>query len=496
MEAETARDKNIVKQILTYIPGSIVPALISIVTTTIFTRVFSAAEYGLFSLFLMIATTFRLVTTMWLIPSSARDLSAEQSEEGRRKIKAVVQVGIWVILCGDAVLGTAALLFLQPLLGAGQQSLMLPMIAYVMASSVFEVVNSLFTAEMRAKEYVSFKLTDSLVTLGLRLLFVLTAINMDVRAMFWSVFISAAVLSPLMWAKAGIPPVTIIFREIQNKLNWSYIIRLLKYGLPMTFWFFSSTLLDGGARYVLQYYLGPREVGIYDANYRMIGGTVSLLLVPAVLSLHPYLISISATGNKRKIGQVIEFILEKMLILGLAAVGLVLIFHKDIAYLLVGPEFREGSGIMPIALAGIVIGNMGSFTHKPFEIEKKLKWMLVMSVISAVANLILNFMMVPWMGYMGSALATLASYVIYALGTAALGRRLIDWHIGWRKLAPYFMAISAGVSAIFFLRRAIEKYSYVAGLGLALVLACLLGFLVVKLSFKWSSSLVDSKAKP
>lgn len=467
-----ADNSGILKQIATYAPGSLIPAALTLVTSMVFTRIFSASAFGVYSLFLIVANTFKLVLTVWLSQSTGKFLPPEKGPEGQQKIKDAILVSISVIFASETLLGAFALAIAKPYFPADQGSFFLPVVAFVAVSSTFDLFSNIFAAERKAKQYVSYKLIDSIATFALRLLLTSAAFKMDIKVMLWSVVISNATLLPIMWAKASLTSPRKLISVLASRDTWKVLRSFLGYGLPMTIWYFAGMLLDVGDRYVLNFFLGSASVGIYDANYRLINGTVSLIVTPITITLHPYLMSISGSGNKRQIEHIIGVIIENLFLLGALAVGLVAIFHKDIALLLLGPEFREGSGIMPIVLVGILFFNIGTFAHKPFEIASRTTPMVVFALVSAIANLAFNFLLIPLVGYIGAAYATLLSYLLYTVCVGSLGRKIYPWKIDMKRTIARAAIVMAGVGAIWLLRYYLRRIPYGWSTGISVLVSC------------------------
>ena len=485
--------RSILRQILTYLPSSVIPAVLTFGTSMIFTRIFSTEEYGIYSLFLVVAVSLRGLTTMWLQHGIGRYLPPEETKAGQIQIKSVIIISISILFVSDLTLGMIVILFVKPYFADNFQVFFLPFILFIITTSIFEIFSTIFPAEMKAKEFVFYKLFDSTFTFFFRLIVVLTFFSRDIKIMFWSVVISNGILIPLMWYRAGLQSILSLPAIIKIKENWKYIGTFMSYGFPMTLWYFSSVLLDVSDRFVLKYYLGNDVVGFYDANYRLIAGTVGLVLMPITLTLHPLLMKKSGTGNKKETGEVIEFIIENLFLVGLLFVCLVFIFHRDIALIALGSEFRLGSSIMPIVLAGCIFFNIGTFAHKPFEVEKKINIMLIVAIVSAILNLVLNFILIPFIGYIGAAYATLIAYIFYTILVGILGRQLIPWSIDLYKIFSKSVLLLTSMIAIFYIRNYVENcFSYLFGLLISLVLACVISvfflFQIIKISNKYVKS--------
>jgi O-antigen/teichoic acid export membrane protein len=370
-----------------------------------------------------------------------------------------------------------------PALGEGQRSFLAAMIGFVVVSSVFELLAMVLVAEHRATAYSTFRVTDSVLTFALRLLLVSALVRMDLTLMFWSVVMSNAVLVPLMWRRTRFPPPGRIIGLLRSPQTRRLVRAFLVFGVPMTVWFFSGVLLDVGDRVVINNVLGPAAVGVYDASYRLIAGTAVLMVVPVTITLHPYLMSVSGSGDAEKIAKVIGTIVETLALVGLLAVGLTYLFSADIANVLLGPEFRAGHVIMPLVLAGVLFNNIGTFTHKPFEIVGRTRPMVAYGLLAAAFNIALNLVLVPRVGIIGAAYATLAAYLLYAVAVGVAGRRIFPWRLDLRRVLEYSVVIVVGVVAVDRGRAALDGRPQWLGLGLAVVAGglltswCLVGLL-------------------
>lgn len=178
------------------------------------------------------------------------------------------------------------------------------------------------------------------------------------------------------------------------------------------------------------------------------------MVAPVTITLHPYLMGISGSGDANRIGRVIGTIVENLFLLG--------------------PQSREGSIVMPIVLVGVFAFNTGTFAHKPFEIVGRARVMVTFGVVSAAANLVGCFVLIPQVSHIGAAYATLMAYVLYTVGVGALGRRLFPWRIDVRRVAVHGGIICGGVAAICLLRAAMGGLPYLWGLAVTVLASCVL----------------------
>ena len=163
-------DQSLLKRIVIYIPSSIVPAMLTLATSIIFTRIFSPVAWGKFSLFLVYAAPIELLFIEWLDQSIGKFLPPEQAPQDRRRVKDAIFLSMALIFVSETVLAVGVLAVGHFFLAPEWRSFLLPTSLFVIVSSLFDVIAIVFAAESRAKEYTSYQLFDSVATFALRLL--------------------------------------------------------------------------------------------------------------------------------------------------------------------------------------------------------------------------------------------------------------------------------------------------------------------------------------
>lgn len=472
----------LLKRIVIYLPGSVVPAVLALVTSMVFTRIFTAAEFGMFSLAAIVfAVPLKVVSTTWLVQSVTKFLPPVTDQDERRTVLDAVLLTSVLIVLAQSALGALAYAAGHFVLSDQWRPFLLPALLFIIVTSLFEILSALFTAEARAGSYTTFKLSDSVLTLALRLVMVSGLMSMDVTLMIWSVVISNGLLIPLMWRRVGLARplrAAAAFRSVETRrLSRSFV----GFGFPMTLWLFASILLDVGDRWVIKLLLGSGAVGIYDASYRLIAGVAALMVVPVTITVHPYVMSLVGASDTRRTGRVIGFVVDNLSVVAVFAVGFTFVLRDDIGMVLLGPEFREGSKIMPAVLAGVFLANIGTFAHKPFEIVGRTRPMVLTAFGAAGVNLALDFLLIPFMGYAGAAYATLISYLLYTIGVGLLGRRIIPWHMNVRRVLGQGTVIVLGFGAIEWFRRTTDPHYALDLLGTLVGTTIVAGFVAWQL---------------
>lgn len=424
---ETLNLRLLAVQVLGYVPGSILPAFISLASAAIFTRVFSAGEYGQYSLIISVTALVTAMSSQWLQQAVNRYLPTTTSEAERQRIKQVTAAGV-VVICGLlAGAGTLAYILLPLTMPPQWQGFFLPAALLVIATGAFNPVGVVLQAEMQARRFSYYNLANAAGKLVLSLLIIFT-VSREPAGMVWGAALSAILLLPALWRQAGMPALTVL-RRADWPSYWIGIKRFATYGFPMIGWFLAATLLNVGDRYVIQWFRGSAEVGIYSANYNLIQGAVGLVAAPVLLAAHPFLMRAWGEGDKENAGRWLGTIAEWFALAGIMLVGATWLFSSDLATWFLGAEFRAGHVIMPAVIAGVVAWQLGMYAHKPLEFAERTTLMFILSLMVAVLNLVLNIIFVPMYGYTAAAYTTLIGFVTYAIITGIAGRRFLRWRV-------------------------------------------------------------------
>lgn len=467
--------------IVNYIPGIVVPTLIGLLSTAIFTRIFNADEYGKFSLAFSIATLVAAMSSQWIQQAVNKFIPAttNTSELSCHKMT----------IAGSIVYESFLLIFLfiiiYPFLADSVSSVWLPLVApaaiFAFALFVVNVLLSTLQAQMKAKRYSFFNFMNATLRFILSLAIVFLLYR-NVNGLLWGGSVGLLLMLPFMWRAAELPGIMDVFHAHRTHF-WEGLRKYAIYGLPMTGWYLAANVLSVSDRYIIQWFRTSSEVGIYAANYNLITGAVALVSMPITLAVHPFLMEAWGGGDKDKSGRWLAIIIELYSIGGFLLVGSVWLFHRDLALLLLGAEFRSGSVILPIVIAGVVVWQMSTYAHKPLEFTGKSKQMMTICAFSALVNIILNLIFVPLYGFVAAAYTTLVSYILYTFIVSYISKKILIWKINWTKVAYNYCIIALGLLLINAVRSYLpEQSNIMIRLAPTIVMMLSLVLIVLKLN--------------
>lgn len=181
----------------------------------------------------------------------------------------------------------------------------------------------------------------------------------------------------------------------------------IEYGLPLMLTAVLSWIVNFADRYVINYYLGANQVGIYNANYAL-GAKFFLLLSPLFLILlTPKVYSNIKIQNKKL--EIIKYA-RVFYVISIPILVLVYFLKEFIGLFLLSEQYSSGFFVIFwIALAHVFLVVLQLY-ETLFYSEKETKFIFIGNLFAALSNLVLNFALIPTYGIYGAALSTLIAF--------------------------------------------------------------------------------------
>ncbi len=429
--------KRLASQTAIYGLSSIFGRLLNYLLVPIYTRVFLKAEYGVVNElyayvgFLMIVFTYGMETAFFRYVKEKGNSSK------------VFSTAVISLLSSSLVLVTLFIGFSQPIANILQYPNHSEYIIWFALVLGFDAVAAIPFANLRYEErpirFAVIKLLNIFTNIGVVLFFVILApkwadssnfvasiYNPDIRIGY--IFIGNLAASSLT--------LLLLLPEFL-KLKWEFDLQLWKrmfwYALPLMVAGFAGVANEMLDRILLKYLLpydligNQAQIGIYGACYKL--SILMTLFVQAFrYAAEPFFFAQSNQSNAKDTYAVVMryFVAFGVLIF----LGVMLFI--DIFKIFIGEDFREGLPIVPILLLANLFLGMYYNLSIWYKLTDKTKIGAKIAVIGAGITLILNVLLIPSIGYMGSAWTTLACYITM-VGISYLWSRkyyLIPYEIG------------------------------------------------------------------
>ena len=205
--------------------------------------------------------------------------------------------------------------------------------------------------------------------------------------------------------------------------NFTGIKDYLTYSIPTVPLLLSTWIVTSSDRYIISFFKDHASVGAYSVAYG-VGDFVYFFLSPVGLVLNPTIFSLWQQGQGTRAREFMRRALKLFLLFAVPASIGASFLAQPIILLLSTPEMaNQGYLIVPLVASSMVVFGIAGILGQVFALHKDTKRIGFIWIVAAVSNITANFILVPIMGIIGAAVATLASYLEALFLILILGRR-------------------------------------------------------------------------
>ncbi len=241
------------------------------------------------------------------------------------------------------------------------------------------------------------------------------------------------------------------------RAGWNFSVTvwktLLRYSLPLLVAGLAGIINETLDRIMLKRILFDQvgkqaaltQVGIYGACYK-VSIIITLFIQAFRYAAEPFFF---AQEKEKDPKQIYARVMTYFVIVCAAIFLGVLLYLDIIKHFLQNEQYWQGLTVVPILLfANICLGIFYNLSVW-YKLTEKTRFGAYISVMGAVITIILNYLLIPKLGYVGSAWATLACYASMAIVSFLIGRRYYRIPYDLRKVALYL----GGALLLYFISR-------------------------------------------
>lgn len=317
-------------------------------------------------------------------------------------------------------------------------------------------------AWLRANEkpmrYAVIRILNVAINLGLNIFFLLVLPNLienDAASMFAGIYKPDFQIAYIFISNLIASGITFLLM-LQPYLKSSYYFdfdlfkKMMKYSWPVLVAGVAFSINEVFDRILLKKLLDPSiseaKVGMYSACYKL-GLFMTLFATAFRMGIEPFFFSHSDSENPQKTyAQITNY----FVIIGSVILLTVIVFADVLKELFVRDEaYWEAMSIVPIiVLASFFLGIYHNLSVW-YKVTDKTRYGALISVIGAIITIGINYIFIPTIGYMASAIATLLAYGTMMVLSYYLGKSRYPVPYNFRKIL-FYLGLSTLFSAIAF----------------------------------------------
>jgi O-antigen/teichoic acid export membrane protein len=443
-ETQRAARRTLLAHSLIYFPAVAGPAFLGFATLAILTRLLAPAEYGRYALAVAAATSMTGILGDWLMPSLMRFLPEHETDLAEKNFLRQM-MGMATLTSLVAGLGVIALVA-----AAAPFRYSAAAASLTVAWIICRLCMAELRAALRSGTFSVASLSTAVGTLGVGL--ALYAITRDAVSFLWGGAIANAVTAlvflGMRWRGA-------LGGRRESASDRSRVREVLQFGIPIAVTAVGSQALFLADRYLLVFLRGDAAVGLYSPTYNIAERIMNLTFAPVLSAVYPLAARSWATKDRDGARDHLELGQRLFIIIGGWVAGSLVVFSSDIVAVVLGSGYHQAAPVTGIVALGSFSWYLATLFHQGLEMAKRTRVITVLVVSCAVANILLNLVLIPHFGYLGSAWATVASYVAYAFVAYGIGLRIVGTQI--RLAVDTLVRVLVFAGLIYLARRAIPE---------------------------------------
>jgi O-antigen/teichoic acid export membrane protein len=440
--------KKLAGQTAVYGLSSIVGRLLNYLLVPLYTRIFAPEVYGIvtelyaYVTFLLILLTYGLETGFFRFA---------QDKTNFDKVYTSILTSITVT---STVFIGLLILFLKPIANVMQYGTHPEYILWLGLIVALDAFISIPFAKLRlqnkAWKFAIIRLVNIGINIGLNLFFLVLCPKLLISnpdSIFLKIYSPAIGVGYVFVSNlvANILTFLMLLPEIFNvKLRFDYQLlkQILKYSAPLLIAGFAGMINETLDRVLLKHLVpdglnAMAQLGIYGANYKL-AILMTLFIQMFRYAAEPFFFNNKNESNARELyAKATKYFIIAGLIIFLGVM-----MYIDVIKYFIDVDYHEGLKVVPVLLlANLFLGIFFNFSiwYKLNDMTKYGAWL---AIIGAFITIVLNVILIPAYGYVGSAWATLICYFLMTLLSFYWGQKFyrVPYQI-WNALFYFALAL-------------------------------------------------------
>ena len=391
------KESNLFTSAMLYTIGSFLLKGINFFTIPIFTRLLNTANYGITSIYTTWSGLFAIFVGLGIngtIGSAKANLDENEYKEYLSSNMFLSTVVFLIILILISIFKKK----LSIVVGLSS-SLCILLVIQSFFSFVISFISSVYTFDKEPIKYLKLSFITTLLNIIVSILLIL---SLDSNRYLGKIYGSASVTIVM----GIILYFNIIFKgkKLISKKHWGYCLPI---AIPIIFHNISHLVLNQADRVMLQQWTNDSIVGIYSFTYN-----IGIMLNIIHMSINSAWVAWYFDSLKDKIYEEIEDKAKWYIIIFTVITGMFLLGSPEVIKILSPKEYWEGIKLLPLIILGYYFVFLYTFGVNYEFFKKKTSFIAAGTIVAALINIGVNFILIPKIGVSGAAISTLVAYFI------------------------------------------------------------------------------------
>lgn len=195
-----------------------------------------------------------------------------------------------------------------------------------------------------------------------------------------------------------------ILKNVKFQYNYILIKEMLNFSLPLLLSSILALVLTLSDRYIIQFFGNFEDTGTYTLAYK-ISNIIRIFVIHSFAQAYiPIFYKYMHDEDSKNF--YIKSVSYYTFISAIIALALTMFGQEAIQIIAQSPDYYSAYKLLPYLVIGVIFAGLRQILVLPLNKHKKTKLISVITISAGVFNIILNILLVPFMGAQGAALAT------------------------------------------------------------------------------------------
>lgn len=422
--------RRFVKDSFIYSLGGFAGQFVGVFLVPVYTRIFSPDDYGIIDLIATVTFFLNFFLILGLDSATGRYYVDAVGDDDR---KLTTSTTLYYLIAFTFFTVLLLISFSKEITAAifgdsGNSFILTIALAAIPFSVLFASCQSLLKFRFQPIAFASLSIASLLIQISLTI-YLVVYMRIGIIGIFIARLVTMVLFSVIgLWLTRDSYSRTFSFKRLKE---------LLYFGIPLVPLSLAHYIMTYSDRYFLRYFIGLNEVGQYGVGYKL-ASVMGLLVFGFQTAWGPYVLS---TYKSKEARRVFSKIYDYASITICVAFLLLSLFAKEILLIFATGDYVEAYKVVPFLVASIATYTFGGYFAIGIGIAKKNIHRAWGGAVAALINLGLNYLLIPPLGMIGAAIATIISFLV--LGVILMRISQIYYRVEYRFRANFAMYIIA-----------------------------------------------------
>ena len=406
-EEENKQMRAIFDDMAKYAPSKIVGTIGNAIIVPVYTSMLSPQEYGLYTLSIAVLSFLCIIFSDWVGLSGLRFFRQHQIIQDMPRYLTT----LFMILISNILLMFVLCFFFRENFYSFFHipvKYFLAILILIIPVAIRAILSQLLRAQLKSIAFTMSTIINQFLTIIISIVLI-KYFHLGAMSLLLGMGIGITLVDILLIYQSGI----LKWFKLQ-KIRWETLAPVYLYGIPIAATSLTTWIINQSNKLIMNSIHGFSQVGIVGVAY---GLTLPILMTMfAIITVAAIPRIINMYEAKIDVRPIISKFMGYYILVALPAVMVMSICSLDFVHIFASSEkFYVAYKIIPYFAFGTFFLSFTDYTTLQYHLANKTYIDFIIKLVSGIAGIILNLLLIPKMGLVGVGVATLSANFLYLL---------------------------------------------------------------------------------